>query len=179
MRAKKTWQQKLEDSKDLPKIVHNNGEHRNWPNGSFVIPAPIEVKLLMERVPKGKLATINDLRAALARRHGTDYACPITTGIFAWITAWAAEEAAAQGQKRITPWWRTLKNNGELNAKYPGGIESVKQRLEGEGHRIIQRRKRFFVENYAEVIAVMEPLPAQPPARFAQPPHATSPRPSA
>jgi len=39
----------------------------------------------------------------------------MTTGIFAWITARAAREAADDGRKRITPHWRTMKSGGEAN----------------------------------------------------------------
>jgi hypothetical protein len=70
------------------------------------------------------VTTVNDIRNAVARKHGADIGCPITTGIFAWIAAYAAEELAAAGRRRITPYWRTLKSDGEINPKYPGGVES-------------------------------------------------------
>ena len=70
------------------------------------------------------------------------------TGIFAWIAAHAAEGAASAGKTRITPYWRTLKSGGELNAKYPGGVEQLKLQLEAEGHRVIAKGKRFFVADY-------------------------------
>jgi hypothetical protein len=47
----------------------------------MVIPAPREVDEVMRRVPRGRLITVNQIRAALARKHGVDTACPITTGI--------------------------------------------------------------------------------------------------
>jgi hypothetical protein len=118
----------------------------------MVIPAPIEVDALMKRVPRGKLVTINELRAALAKKHKTDIACPITTGIFAWIAAHAAEETAATGAKRITPYWRTLKVGGELNAKYPGGIANLRKLLESEGHTIMKKGKRYLVVDYEQVL---------------------------
>ena len=34
------------------------------------------------------------------------------------------------------------------NPKYPGGIDNVRARLEEEGHTVVQKGKRFFVENY-------------------------------
>ncbi len=102
----------------------------------MVVPAPMEVDELMRRVPKGRVTTINELREALARKHRVNFACPITTGIFAWIAAHAAEEAAAEGKKRITPWWRTLKSGSELNVKYPGGAEAQAARLRVEGVEI-------------------------------------------
>jgi len=75
-------------------------------------------------------------------------ACPITTGIFAWIAAHAAAEAEAAGKKSVTPYWRTLKTGGEVNPKYPGGIPALKRRLSAEGHTAVQKRKRFFVEGF-------------------------------
>ena len=150
MKARKTWGEKLRDSKDLPKVGQIEGNlSTRWGTGTFVVPAPIEVKELMDKVPKGKLTSINELRAASAKKHGATIACPITTGIFAWIAAHAAEEAAAAGAKRITPYWRTLKNGGELNPKYPGGIEALRAKLKAEGHAVIKKGKRFFVEDFS------------------------------
>ena len=149
MVKKKTWREKLADSKDLPKVAQIDGKlSRRWGVGTCVIPAPSEVDAVMSKVPKGKLITINEIRERLADQHRATVCCPITTGIFAWIAAHAAEESAAEGRKRITPYWRTLKSGGELNAKYPGGIASLKKRLEAEGHRVVQRGKRFIVANY-------------------------------
>ena len=134
---RKSWQEKLADDKDLPKIVTlPRAAQKRWGGKTLVVPAPREVDALMRRVPKGKLTTINDLRATLARQHGAEAGCPITTGIFAWIAAHAAEEAANAGKKTITPWWRTLKLHGELNPKYPGGLEAQSARLKAEGHKI-------------------------------------------
>jgi alkylated DNA nucleotide flippase Atl1 len=134
---RKSWQEKLADSKDLPRVVEINERmsHR-WGPGTCVIPAPKEVDDFMRKVPRGKVTTINEIRAALARRHGATIGCPITTGIFASIAARAAEEAAAGGKKNITPYWRTLKSGGELNPKYPGGVEAQAARLKNEGHAI-------------------------------------------
>ena len=152
MKRKKSWREKLADNKGLPKIGRVEGKMTTrWGEGTMVIPAPIEVKELMDKVPKGKLASINELLAALAKTHRTDIACPITTGIFAWIAAHAAEESAAEGTKRITPYWRTLKSGGELNPKYPGGIEGVRKLLQKEGHKVIQKGKRYLVADFEKV----------------------------
>lgn len=111
----------------------------------MAIPAPHEVDALMRRVKRGKLATINDHRMAVAKQHGADLGCPVTTGIFAWIAAHAAAEQEAAGKQRVTPWWRTVKTNGELNPKYPGGCEEQARRLRAEGHEIVQKGKRWLV----------------------------------
>lgn len=151
---RKSWQEKLADDKDLPKVAPIDGtKSKRWGEGTFVIPAPREVDELMRRVPKGRLVTIDDLRNVLAKRHGATIACPLTTGIFAWIAAHAAAEAEAEGKKRITPYWRTLKTNGELNPKYPGGIPALKRKLAAENHRVIQKGKRFFVADYENALA--------------------------
>jgi hypothetical protein len=158
MKAKKSWREKLADSKGLPKTGLIEGKmSKRWGTGTMVIPAPIEVDALMQQVPRRKLATINELRAALARKHKVDVGCPITTGIFAWIAANAAAEAAAEGRKRITPYWRTLKSGGELNPKYPGGLPDLTKRLEAEGHRVIKKGKRCFVAEFEKALCRFEP----------------------
>jgi hypothetical protein len=122
-KPKKSWREKLADAKGLPKVEKIEGKlTKKWGAGTVVIPAPAEVDAIMRRVPRGKLITINEIRTRLAAQHGATIACPITTGIFAWIAAHAAEESAASGAKRFTPYWRTLKSGGELNPKYPGGL---------------------------------------------------------
>ena len=148
-KAKKSWREKLADDKDLPKVCEVTGKlSKRWGEGTFVIPAPREVDALMRQVPRGRVVTINELRAALARKHKTNFACPITTGIFSWIAAHAAAEAEAAGAKRITPFWRTLKTGGEINPKYPGGVEGVAKRLRAEGHKIVSKGKRTLVADY-------------------------------
>jgi hypothetical protein len=153
MKARKSWREKLADSKGLPKIGEVTGKmSARWGNGTMVIPAPIEVDALMKRVPKVKVVTINELRAALAAKHKVSFACPITTGIFSWIAAHAAEEASAAGAKRVTPYWRTLKTGGELNPKYPGGVEGIAKRLRAEGHQIVRKGKRVLVADLGKTL---------------------------
>lgn len=149
MAGKKSWKEKLEDSRDLPKVERiTERMSRRWGSGTYVVPAPKEVDEIMKKTPKGKLITINEIREILARRHQATIGCPITTGIFAWIAAHAAEEQAAAGKKRITPYWRTLKSGGELNPKYPGGIANLTARLKAEGHQVIRKGKRYLVVDY-------------------------------
>lgn len=153
VKTRKSWREKLADDKGLPKVTPVCGNTtKRWGTGVMVIPAPREVDALMQKVPRGKLITLNELRLALARKHKADFGCPITTGIFAWIAAHAAEEAASEGRKRITPYWRTLKTGGELNAKYPGGISKLKRYLQAEGHQVGQRGKRYFVKDFGNVL---------------------------
>ncbi|MCK6445280.1 MAG: MGMT family protein [Planctomycetes bacterium] len=138
MKPKKSWREKLAESKDLPKTL--------------LIPAPRQVDELMRRVPRGRVTTINEIRAELARCSGVDTACPLTTGIFAWIAAHAADESAAAGERTTTPYWRTLKSGGELNPKYPGGIARQTRLLRGEGHRVERDGKAFRVVEHERAL---------------------------
>lgn len=150
----KTWREKLQNANGLPKIVKlkKNGA-KHWKGSSMTIPSPMEINNLMTKVPKGKLTTTDDLRKSIARKHKTDIACPLTTGIFSWISAHTAEEDRASGKKRFTPYWRTLKTGGIINPKYPGGLENQKKLLKSEGHKIITKGKNLKVENYEKNLA--------------------------
>jgi alkylated DNA nucleotide flippase Atl1 len=151
---KKSCSEKLQDSKGLPKVEKiTNKMSKRWGTGTVVIPAPMEVNEIMRKVPEGKLVTINDIRAALAKKHGATIGCPITTGIFAWIAAGAAEEEREKGEKDITPYWRTLKTGGVINEKYPGGVEAQKKHLEKEGHKVVQKGKKYVVVNFEKSLA--------------------------
>jgi len=153
MAKKKTWCEKLQDSKDLPRVQKITGKmSKRWGTGTVVIPAPVEVDELMRKVPEGKLTTINQVRVALAKKHGATIGCPITTGIFAWIAANAAEEQRKKGKKKTTPYWRTLKVGGVINEKYPGGAATQKRLLEREGHRVVQKGGKYVVVNFEQAL---------------------------
>ena len=154
MKLRVSWRAKLADSKDLPKVELITGKmSTRWGTGTVVIPAPLEVDEIMRRIPKGRLITVNEIRAALAKKHGATIGCPITTGIFTLIAARAAGEDEADRKKRVTPYWRTLKAQGELNPKYPGGTHAQRVRLEAEGHTVVSRGKRLFVQNFEDKLA--------------------------
>ena len=168
MAKQKTWKEKLHDSKGLPCVKEIEGKlSKRWGTGTFVIPAPIEVDELMRLIPRGRLVTINELRQALAEKHGTSMACPLTTGIFAWIAAHAAAEDPNLSPEKRTPYWRTLKSGGELNPKFPGGIESLKKLLESEGHTVVQKGRKFLVQDYENALA--RPDPESNPAKEFRP----------
>ena len=149
MARRKHWCEKLEDSKDLPRVERITEKmSTRWGTGTVVIPAPKEVDEIMRKVPEGKLTTINEIRVALAKKHKATIGCPITIGIFAWVAANVAEEQKQKGEEDNTPYWRTLKKGGEINEKYPGGVEAQKRLLEKEGHTVIQKGKRHVVVDY-------------------------------
>jgi hypothetical protein len=139
--SKKTWVEKINDSKGLPKVEKITDKMRKrWGTGKAVIPAPIEVDAMMRKVPAGKLVTINEICATLARKHKATISCPMTTGIFAWVAANAAEEREKSGER-----YRALLANVEnwrfLNENYSGGAEAQTLSLEREGPKIIKNGK--------------------------------------
>jgi alkylated DNA nucleotide flippase Atl1 len=153
MVRKKTWGEKLQNCKDLPKVVQiNQKTQKHWKGVTMSIPSPMEVYEIMAGIPKGKLITIAEIRKMVASKHNADIGCPLTCGIFAWIAANAAVEESRDVRKSILPYWRTLKSNGELNSKYPGGIKLQKENLELEGHKVIQKGRKSFVEGYENKI---------------------------
>ena len=132
-KAKKSWREKLADDKGLPKVIAiQPHQEKRWGRGTMVVPAPREVDALIRTIPRGETRTVAELCEGLAKGHGTDRGCPLTTGIFAWIAAHAAAEDEADGRRSITPWWRVLKTGGKLNPKFPGGIEEQARRLKSE-----------------------------------------------
>ncbi len=158
-RGKKTWQAKLADDKDLPKVVKLEGDAiRRFGGATLAIPAPREVDALMRQVPRGALTTIDELRRAVARKHKAESGCPITTGIFSWMAAHAADEASREGKADITPYWRTLKAKGEVNPKYPGGIEALTALIQAEGHQVFQKGKKWFVKDYEKFVRPFKSL---------------------
>lgn len=113
----------------------------------MVIAPPIAYDEIMRKVPKGKLITTNEIRKYIAKKYKTEITCPLTAGIFINICAWASY----QRENDKTPYWRTLKANGELNVKYPEGIELQKELLEQEGHIIISKGSKnikYYVKDY-------------------------------
>ena len=129
----------------------------------MVVPAPLEVDAAMKQIRRGRLTTIDAIRTALAQKHGTTIACPMTTGIFAWIAAHAADEAEKEGRKRITPYWRTLKSDGEINPKYPRGVSALGKILKAEGHELQKKGRRLVVVSFDKKLArsVMAPTYAR------------------
>jgi len=130
------WREKLEKRQE-PKIVDVPPRmQRQCGEGKMLIPRPLDVDALAREVPRGKLVTVNQIRARLAAEHGADVTCPLTTGIFLRIAAETAEEDRQAGKSRITPYWRVLREGGRLNEKYPGGVVAQAKQLKAEGHQL-------------------------------------------
>lgn len=144
----------LQDSKGMPRIqtITDPKTIERYGGDKMLLAPPAAYDRAMKQVPYGKLITVGQIRDSFAREQGADFCDPMTAGIFVSIAAWASYQRDGEDE---TPWWRTLKAKGELNAKYPGGIEEQRARLEAEGHVIIQRGRknlRYFVEDYEQAL---------------------------
>ena len=144
-RSKKSWIEKLEDAKakgDLPKTFYCDKSEQH-----MLVPSPAQIENEIRSIRKGRFKTIKEVTDKLAAEHQVDLCCPMTTGIFAWIIAHANHELAEAGRKRVTPWWRLVKSDRQLNPKYPGGGLIQKLKLEEEGHTVVQKRKKILVSS--------------------------------
>lgn len=146
---KKDFNAMMKNNKDMPKtqIVKDEKTIKKYGGTKMFFAPPIYYDVLIKKVPKGKLVTISQMRDYLAKNNNADFTDPMTAGIFVNIVAWASY----QRNEDITPYWRTLKSNGELNAKYLESIELQKRLLEEEGHTIISKgakNTKYYVKDF-------------------------------
>lgn len=150
---KKDFNAMLHDSKDMPKIqiITDEKSIEKYGGSKMYFAPPIDYDNVMQQVPCGKIITVGEIREYFAKQNQADFTEPITAGIFVSVAAWASH----QRFEDKTPYWRTLKSNGELNSKYPGGIEAQKEKLEAEGHTVIKKGRtniRYYVKDYEKVL---------------------------
>ncbi len=146
---KKDFNAMLHDNKDMPKYqtITDEKSIEKYGGDRMYFATPIAYDEVMRLIPFGKLITVGEIRDYFAKKSEADFTEPITAGIFVSIAAWASY----QREEDKTPYWRTLKAGGELNPKYPGGVEEQKRLLEEEGHTVIQKGRtniRYYVKDY-------------------------------
>ncbi len=133
---RKSWQEKLVDKNNLPKVLKlqkkfpcYNAVHKMGADvgDDVVLVNPSEIVDLMERVPKGKVITLIEICKAIANKHRVKACLHI-------------------------PYWRTLKADGFLNEKYPGGALAQKKLLEREGFTILKIGGKFMVKDFENYI---------------------------
>lgn len=150
---KKDFNAMLHDCKDMPKFqtITDQKSIEKYGGSRMYFAPPIDYDKVMKQIPCGKVITVGNIREYFAKLSGADFTEPITAGIFVSIAAWASHQRSDDE----TPYWRTLKNNGELNPKYPGGTAAQKEKLEAEGHTIVQKGRtniRYFVKDYEKAL---------------------------
>lgn len=154
---KKDFNAMLHDGKDMPKIqiITDEASIKKYGGNRMYFAPPMDYDRVMRRVPFGKVITVGEIREYFAAQNGADFTEPITAGIFVSIAAWASH----QRSKDKTPYWRTLRAGGELNPKYPGGVEEQKEMLEAEGHTVIQKGRtniKYYVKDYEKTLFALE-----------------------
>ena len=132
----KDFNSMLNDSKDMPKIqiITDEKSIEKYGGNRMYFAPPIDYDRVMKLIPYGKVITIGKIREYFAKQHQADFTEPI---------------------ENETPYWRTLKANGELNPKYPGGIDEQRLRLEAEGHTILSKGRtnvKYYVKDYENVL---------------------------
>ena len=148
----KTAIQKRDTTGPAKVEVLTEAKGNNYPPGKMLVSTPLELEAYIRRIPEGRVLTIGALRDVLAKDHRADYTCPITTGIFLRIIGEAAEEERAAGKGNLAPYWRVVRDNGELVDKLPGGVEAQAKRLEKEDVEIMRFGTKYLlsdVEHYA------------------------------
>jgi hypothetical protein len=143
-KMRKTWRQKLEEKHpEHGKVIDVPPKMQNTVLlGKMLIPKPLDIDALIQRIRKGKLATVIQIRDKLAKDAQANCCCPLTTGVFLRIVSEVAEEDLRNGEKDVTPYWRVVKAGGSLNERFPGGVQAQATRLEKEGHIIELNRGR-------------------------------------
>lgn len=153
---KKDFNAMLHKATDMPKIqiVTDEATIKKYGGEKMYFAPPLTYDEIMKKVPYGQVITVGMIRDYLAKENGADFTDPITAGIFVSIAAWASY----QRTEDETPYWRTLKANGELNPKYPGGVEAQKEKLEAEGHAIIRKGRtniKYYVKDYEQAAFIL------------------------
>lgn len=139
----------LREHKGMPKlqVVTDPATIEKYGGTRMYFAPPMDYDRVMRKIPAGKLTTVGEIRQYFADQNGADFTEPITAGVFVSIAAWAS----FQRETDPTPYWRTLKAGGELNPKYPGGAAAQKEKLEAEGHTVLQKGRkniRYYVKDY-------------------------------
>ena len=111
--SKKDFNAMLYKETDMPKIqiVRDEVTIKKYGGERMFFAPPIAYDDIMKRIPFGKVVTIGEIRNFFAKQNDADFKDPMTACIFIVMAAWAS----FQRDKDITPSWRTLKANGELN----------------------------------------------------------------
>lgn len=150
---KKDFNAMLHKDTGMPKvqIVTDEKTIQKYGGSRMYFAPPLYYDEVMKRIPEGRLTTVGEIRSYFAENGHVDFTDPITAGIFVSIAAWASY----QRTEDITPYWRTLKANGELNPKYPGGVEAQKEKLEAEGHSVGQKGRtniKYYVKDFEKAL---------------------------
>ena len=108
--------------------------------GKMLLPCPATVAALIQKVPAHTILTTDLLRKQLAKQFNVQGTCPVTTK--------KALQTIANTADNDVPYWRVIKQNGELNAIFPGGVAGQADLLRQEGFVIDTNGKALKVKQF-------------------------------
>ena len=108
--------------------------------GKMLLPCPATVAALIQKVPAHTILTTDLLRKQLAKQFNVQGTCPVTTK--------KALQTIANIADNDVPYWRVIKQNGELNAIFPGGVAGQADLLRQEGFVIDTNGKALKVKQF-------------------------------
>ncbi len=134
--AKKSWAEKML-TPVAPEVIILEKQIGKWggPGDRMLIPTPGLIKAEIDRLGSGQSISPVEMRARLSTEHSTDFACPMTTGIFLRIVSEAAWDEHLMGAslETVTPFWRAVDPKSPLAKKLACGLEFVVQMRKSEG----------------------------------------------
>ena len=108
--------------------------------GKMLLPSRATVESIIQRVPQSMVITTDLLRKKLAEQFAVQGTCPVTTRNML--------QAISNDPDCQTAYWRVVNQNGELIAKYPGGVEGQGALLANEGLTIERTGKTAKVKDF-------------------------------
>ena len=89
---KKDFNAMLHKDAGMPKmqIITDEASIQKYGGNRMYFAPPLAYDRIMKTIPYGKVVTVGEIRAYLARTNGADFTDPITAGIFVSIAAWAS-----------------------------------------------------------------------------------------
>lgn len=130
----KSWRDKMKAKP--PHVVVLERDFAGVPAGSrLLISNPVEIEdYLRTQVPPGETRAIQQMRRELARLHGADAACPVSTAIFLRTVAEVAWDNLEAGQpaQDVAPFWRVIDPQSPLARKLRAGSQWIEQQRAAE-----------------------------------------------
>lgn len=132
---RKTWSEKLATGQ--PHVVTLDRAYAGMPvGGRMLVSSPLELQAYLRRqLRPGTRIDLAELRSRLARLHGADGCCPMSTSIFLRIVAEHAWDQLEAGVpiEQLAPFWRVVDPAGPLAAKLRAGPRWIQEQRRAEG----------------------------------------------
>jgi hypothetical protein len=130
-----SWKEKVAAPRE-PKHVTLEADFAGLPAGTrMFVATPGIVEEHLRRIPRGESRSIQTFRDDIARAHGCEAACPVSTAVFVRMVAEAAWEDIVAGRTadEVTPFWRIVAPGSAIGKRLAadGGWIATQRALEG------------------------------------------------